>query len=335
MNDKPEFNIKQVVLAFSLIAAGALGRYLLVSFNLQPFPNFEIITVLVFLAAMLVSPVLAMFVPLLSMVFSDLLIGNPIFVGNAMNRIVLFTYSGFSIIGLISIWSRDRVARRFSHFSLKNAGIVVGLGASLVLLYDIWTNFGWWYLLYPHNLASLTTVYTLGIPFMIYHLISGVITFAVIGVPVMLYTTKKTNLALPRSFKISYKLPVVALAISLIILSFMGTSLQMPNKNEIWLEKSDETSVKIIIYGTGWTIEHNIIAQPDDTVYSLLLKCAHRYGFNVESTYWEEYNATLIDAINGEKGYWMYYINGELDWTACDKKTVSNGDVIEWKLSSS
>jgi len=334
MINKTQFNFKQVMLTISLIVVGALGRYLLVSFNLQPFPNFEIVTVLVFLAAMLVSPILAMFVPLLSMISSDLLIGNPIFIGNAMNKIVLFTYSGFSLIALIGIFSRDRLAKRFSQFSLKNAGIVVGLGVGFVLLYDIWTNFGWWYLLYPHNLTSLATVYILGVPFMIYHLISGIITFTVIGVPIMFYITKKAEFPLIRPVKILYKLPAVALAICLIILSFTGAALKMPNKGEIWLEKSNEASVRIIIHGSDWTIDHNIVAQPGDTVYSLLIKCANRYGFSVESTYWEEYNATLIDAINGEKGYWMYYINGELDWTACDKKIVSNGDVIEWKLGS-
>ena len=334
MFNKAEFNFRQILLTMSLILAGTLGRYLLVSYNLQPFPNFEIVTVLVFLAAMLVSPLLAMFVPLLSMIFSDILIGNPIFVGNAMNRIVLFTYSGFSLIALIGIFSRNRLVKRFSQFNIKNAGIVVGIGAGFVLFYDIWTNLGWWYLLYPHDLASLATVYTLGIPFMIYHLISGIITFVVIGVPVMFYATNKAKISLFKPAKLSYKLPAAALAICLIILSFTGTASQMPNKSEIWLEKSDEASVKMIIYGSNWIIQHNIVAQPGDTVYSLLIKCSNRYGFKVKSTYWEEYNATLIDAINGEKGYWMYYLNGELDWTACDKKTVSNGDVIEWKLSS-
>jgi hypothetical protein len=332
MDVKKAFNFRQAILMLVLILAGALGRYLLVSFNLQPFPNFEIVTVIVFLAAMFISPVFAILVPLTSMILSDVLIGNPIFVGNAMNQIVLFTYSGFSLIALLNIWHRDKIMKKVSHVGFKSAGIVIGLGAGFVLLYDIWTNLGWWYLLYPHNLESLATVFALGIPFMIYHLISGVLTFAIIGVPILFYISHKMEWPILRPTKFVHKVPAIAIAICLIVLSFSGTALQMPEKSEIWLEKSDASSVRIIIYGSDWTIDHNIVAKPGSTVYSILIDCAGRYGFNVESTFWEEYNATVINSINGEKGNWMYYINGELDWTSCDKKIVSNGDVIEWKL---
>ena len=86
-------DINQIVLTIGLILIGALGRFILVGTEMQPFPNFEIIMVMTFLAALVLKPTLAIFVPLLSMMLSDLLIGNPIFVGSQMNRIVLFTYS--------------------------------------------------------------------------------------------------------------------------------------------------------------------------------------------------------------------------------------------------
>ena len=90
----------EILLLIGFIGIATLGRYILFGLGVQPFPNFEIIMVITFLAALFLKPTFAIFVPLLSMIFSDILIGNPIFVGSQMNRIVLFTYSGFAIIAI-------------------------------------------------------------------------------------------------------------------------------------------------------------------------------------------------------------------------------------------
>ena len=113
MEIKKISDLTQILLMIGLILIGALGRYILVGFGIQPFPNFEVIMVVTFLAIMLLKPTIAIFVPLLSMIFSDLLIGNPIFIGSQMNRIVLFTYSGFAMIALINVFNRERFDEEF------------------------------------------------------------------------------------------------------------------------------------------------------------------------------------------------------------------------------
>lgn len=339
MNMKNQINRQQLMLFIGLILLGTIGRYVLFGMGLQPFPNFEVIMVITFLAVMLIRSPLALIVPLLSMIGSDLLIGNPIFIGDQMNRIILFTYSGFALIGLMNLFNRERLWKRFGQFRLRNVGLAAGLGVGFVLLYDIWTNLGWWYLLYPHDASSLLMVYSAGIPFMVYHLISGVVTFLAIGLPVILYAAKKKEemQAHPWKLKTIHKLPAVLLVLGLITLSFTGTALKVPNNSEIWVEKSDLTSVRIEIIGEDWTITDHLVAYPGDTAFSLLERCAENNGFSVDATYYPEFDATLINTINNAVGgtegkYWQYYVNGELPSVGADKYLLSNGDALTWSF---
>ena len=48
----------------------------------------------------------------------------------------------------------------------------------------LWTNFGVFWINYEHTIGSLFLVYALGIPFMLYHLLSSIVTFSLIGFPV-------------------------------------------------------------------------------------------------------------------------------------------------------
>jgi len=305
--------------------------------GVQPFPNFEVIMVVTFLAVMLIRSPLALIVPLISMIGSDLLIGNPIFVGDQMNRIVLFTYSGFAIIGLLNLLNKERLWRNLGQVRLKSVGLMAGLGIGTVLLYDIWTNMGWWYLMYPHDASSLVMVYTAGLPFMAYHLISGIVTFCAIGLPVLLYAAKKNDQRQLHPFKLKMiqKIPAVILVLSLIALSFTGTAFKVPQKNEVWVEKSDQTSVRIIINGDGWTLTDNLVAYQGDTAFTLLERSAQQNGFSVDSTYYASFDATLVDSINNAVGgtdgkYWQYYVNGELPDIGADKYILINGDVLTW-----
>jgi hypothetical protein len=216
MQDK----IREIVGFLALSFFAIIGRYLLVANHLQPFPNFEIVTVAAFLAVMLVDIRIAILIPLLGMVGSDLLIGNPIFIGEKMNQIVMFTYSGFALAALIIIFGKSKLKPIFSKINAKSALFAGGMGASLVLIYDLWTNFGWWYLLYPHNIHSLLIVYSLGLPFMLYHLISGVTTFVFIGLPISALAISKLEISIPK--KISHKIPAAIIGIILVIISFTG-----------------------------------------------------------------------------------------------------------------
>jgi len=330
-------NLHQVLLLVILIVIGTIGRYLLVAQNLQPFPNFEIIMVLTFLAAILMRSSLAIAVPLCSMIFSDLLIGNPIFVGSQMNRIVLFTYSGFAMIALVNIFNRKRFKRGLGEIKLANIGIAAGLGVGFVLLYDIWTNIGWWYLIYPHTLSSLATVFTAGIPFMIYHLISGVVTFLAIALPVTAFVHQNFKLDLPKTVKTIQKIPVVLLVVLLIALSFTGTALKMPTRSEIWLEEVDQTSVTLVIRGDDWILEDHYLAYADDTAFTILQRAASDHELSLEYTYYEQFDSLLVDSVNhdvnGENNrYWQYYVNEEIPMIGADKYSVKNGDYLEWRF---
>ena len=338
------FNIKNnkeffldILLLIGFIVIGTIGRTLLVGWNLQPFPNFEIIMVITFLAVIFLKSPLAIFVPLFSMMLSDMLLGNNIFVGNQMNRIVLFTYSGFTMIAIVNIFYRKKFKNNLGKIKLKNIGIAAGLGIGFVLIYDTWTNVGWWYLIYPHTIGSLSAVFAAGIPFMIYHMISGVITFVAIALPIVSFAPMNYKIEIPIKIKNSHKIPILALVIGLIALSFTGTAIQIPEKSEIWLENSDETSVKLVVIGDTWMIKDNIFAYKEETVFSILEEFTERNSIFLKSTYYEQFDSVLIDSIginqNGGNGkYWQYYVNGDIPMVGCDKFNIFNGDYIEWRF---
>jgi hypothetical protein len=339
MNMKNKVNLQQVITLIALILFGTIGRYVLFGMGAQPFPNFEVIMVVTFLAVMLIRSPLALIVPLISMIGSDILIGNPIFVGDQMNRIVLFTYSGFAIIALINLFNKDRLWNGIGQFRLRSVGLAAGLGVGYVLLYDVWTNMGWWYLMYPHDVTSLAVVYTAGIPFMIYHLISGIVTFCALGLPIVLYAAKKKEGMHLQPFKLKmiHKVPAVFLVLGLIALSFTGTALKVPEKSEVWVERSNQTSVHIVIIGDDWTITDNLVAYKGDTALTLLERCSQKNSFTIESTYYEQFDSTLINSINGAVGgtdgkYWQYYVNSELPNVGADKYIILNGDVLTWSF---
>ncbi len=221
MELKKKFPRDNLILFIGLIMIGILGRYVLFGLGVQPFPNFEVIMVLTFLAVLFLHPAIAFLVPLISMMGSDLLIGNSVFVGHQMNQIVLFTYSGFMLIALINTIYREKLRSSMKTFTLRNVGLISGLGVGFVLLYDVWTNFGWWYLIYPHTLQSLGAVFIAGIPFMIYHLLSGLTTFLVIAVPILLIANQQSTKEGYEESSLQ-KLPVALATGLIIILSFIG-----------------------------------------------------------------------------------------------------------------
>ena len=330
-------NTHQILAMLLLIAIGTISRYLLVGFDLQPFPNFELIMLVTLLAALVIKPTLAIFIPLTCMILSDILIGNPIFIGNQMNRIVIFTYSGFALIATINIMFREKLTPLFSKITIKSTGMIAGIGIGFVLLYDIWTNFGWWYLMYPHNPSTLATVYMLGIPFMIYHIISGIVTFIVIGIPFMIFLNNRYDITKPFKKQNLQKFPVLALSLILIALSFTGTAARVPEKQDFSLHNYDETTVHIVLIDKEWTISDYIVAEKDETVFTILQKMGQRNGFSVEYTYYTEFDAILIDSINNvENGadgkYWQYYVNDDIPMVGADNHPVENGDSIEWRF---
>jgi len=156
--------------SLSIFILGFLGRILL-----HDYPNFETIMVASFLSAMLLPRNLTLIVTIAMIVSSDIYLGY-----FASSKIILFTYTGFLFVSFLT----NKFKKKIDGGLRPNT--VYKFGASsiiLTLIYDIWTNFGVFLLTNNHTLDNLIYVYILGIPFMLYHLISSLVMFTLIGFP--------------------------------------------------------------------------------------------------------------------------------------------------------
>ena len=172
--EKRNLEIGKIIVFLLMIGAG--GRVLLNSY-----PNIETVMVSVFLAAMLLPRHLSVITSLAIIVLSDWYLGYLPNSGNILASIVVFTYSGFLLVNIFGVKIQNWISGKFGSCAVLKFS---GAGISFALIYDIWTNFGVWFLNYDHTLENLITVYLLGIPFMLYHMMSSVATFTIIGIPV-------------------------------------------------------------------------------------------------------------------------------------------------------
>ena len=172
--EKRNLEIGKIIVFLLMIGAG--GRVLLNSY-----PNIETVMVSVFLAAMLLPRHISVITSLAIIVLSDWYLGYLPNSGNILASIVVFTYSGFLLVNIFGVKIQNWISGKFGSSAVLKFS---GAGISFALIYDIWTNFGVWFLNYDHTLENLITVYLLGIPFMLYHMMSSVATFTMIGIPV-------------------------------------------------------------------------------------------------------------------------------------------------------
>ena len=157
--------------AILLFALGFGGRVVLHDYH-----NFETVMVSVFLAAMLLPATMALIVTLSIMILSDLYLGY-----FGVSKILFFTYTGFVLVSLVSSKFKDKIGGGFSSgtmYKFTSSGII------FALIYDTWTNFGVFWINYNHTIENLFLVYALGLPFMLYHILSSVMTFSLVGFPV-------------------------------------------------------------------------------------------------------------------------------------------------------
>jgi len=172
--EKRNIEIGKIVIFLLMIGAG--GRILLNSY-----PNIETVMVSVFLAAILLPRHLSIITSLAIIVLSDWYLGYLPDSGNILASIIVFTYSGFLLVNIFGTKIQNWISGKFGSGTVLKFS---GAGISFALIYDIWTNFGVWFLNYEHTLENMITVYMLGIPFMLYHMMSSVATFTMIGIPV-------------------------------------------------------------------------------------------------------------------------------------------------------
>jgi len=140
-----------VLLSAVLIAAAVGWRVL--NNNLHIAPNLEIVTATTVLAAIILGWRGAIVVPLISMVVSDLIIGN--------SSIYIYTWSSFALIGACALVLR-KLNKKPGWQILSSAGFAIVSS----FLFFVVTNFGVWAQgWYPGTLNGLIQSYTMAIPF--------------------------------------------------------------------------------------------------------------------------------------------------------------------------
>lgn len=144
-------SLKTTIVIGSLISLAVIWR--IINNRLMIAPNLEIITAASALAAVILRSKIAIVVPILSMIISDLIIGN--------SSIFIFTWSAFALIGVASLFMT-----RFNKQPLKQVGYSFGFAIASSFTFFVVTNLGVWLQgWYPATLAGLIDCFLLAIPF--------------------------------------------------------------------------------------------------------------------------------------------------------------------------
>jgi len=148
---KNRINLKKVALIICLITLAVGWR--IINHNFQFAPNLELVTVVSVLAAIIFGWRIAIIVPIVTMIISDIIIGN--------SSIFIFTWGTFAIIGLSAVILKKLNEK--PKMQILSSG---GFAAASTFLFFIVTNFGVWLQgWYPATLAGLIDSYVMAIPF--------------------------------------------------------------------------------------------------------------------------------------------------------------------------
>ncbi|MBN2602842.1 MAG: hypothetical protein JXA91_01760 [Candidatus Thermoplasmatota archaeon] len=181
-------NISKIFIASALIVIGVIGRlafleflpsspslYITLNNVTQPvlmMDLFFLVAIICILSGLLFKSYFVFLVPLSIMIITDIIIGN--------DFIFLFTWSGFAMIGFISL-----VLNSKNKFTIKNTPLIFGASIGSVLLYDLWTNLGCWLGWYPNTIEGLSLCFTNALPFTLWHLLSTTVALTVIVLPIL------------------------------------------------------------------------------------------------------------------------------------------------------
>lgn len=203
-------NAQRLILALILIGVGIIGRICLKEL-LPPgsswcmFDMFAAVAVFALLAGCLLGGVFTFIVPISIMLISDIYLGN--------TYIFLFTWSGFTFVGLLGYALRNKVS-----YTPKFILSLTGTGILGVLVYDLWTNFGWWLgPFYPHTVEGLALCYLMALPFTLGHLISTLVVVPLVSIPAVYiykYGLPKVDISISRVEKYVTMCTVIGLSIS-------------------------------------------------------------------------------------------------------------------------
>jgi len=218
-------NKNRLMLAVLLITFGSIIRILLHN-NLPGSPSiyitingitqpmfmldlFFVVAIISILSGLLLGGYFTFIVPISTMIITDVIIGN--------NWILLFTWSGFAILGLIGYILKPKNSLKIRHVPR-----ILGAGIGGILLYDIWTNFGTWLGgWYTHTWGGLVLCYTRALPFMFWHLLSTTITITLVIVPIIYLKEHKETIPDFQIKPLEKRISIAAPAI-LMILALLG-----------------------------------------------------------------------------------------------------------------
>jgi len=125
-------------------------------------PNVELVMVASVLASMYLGREWGAVLAVMSLVLSDLVIGN--------TMIVVFTWSAFAVIGFGGNW----ISKWKGNKQVVAAG---GYGLISALWFYFYTNFGVWLMggMYKKTFVGLMKSYQMGLPFLRIHAVSSVL----------------------------------------------------------------------------------------------------------------------------------------------------------------
>ncbi len=183
-------NMSKIFIASALITIGVIGRlafleflpsspsiYITLNSVTQPMfmmDLFFLVAIICVLSGLLLKSYFVFLVPLSIMIITDIIIGN--------NFIFLFTWSGFIMIGFISL-----VLKSKNKFTIQKTPLIFGASIGSVLLYDLWTNLGCWLGWYPNTIEGLIICFNNALPFTLWHLLSTTVALTVIVLPILYF----------------------------------------------------------------------------------------------------------------------------------------------------
>ena len=216
----------RLMLAILLISFGSILRILLHN-NLPTSPSiyitingitqpmfmldlFFVVAIISIISGLILGGYYTFIVPISTMMITDIILGN--------NWILLFTWSGFALLGLIGY-----ILKAKNSFTIKHVPRILGAGIGGILLYDLWTNFGTWLGgWYTHTWDGLVLCFTKALPFMFWHLLSTTIAIALIIVPILYLKEHRVTVpefqVKPLEKRIAIAAPIILMVLAVISL---------------------------------------------------------------------------------------------------------------------
>jgi len=215
-------NKNRIIIGILLITIGSIVRIMLhnnlpsppsiyitingLTQSMFMFDLFFVVAIISIISGIILGGYYTFIIPISTMIVSDIVIGN--------NWIILFTWSGFTILGLIGYFLKSK-----NKVSVKHIPGILGLGIGGILLYDLWTNFGTWLggWGYAYTWEGLTLCYTMALPFMLWHLLSTTIAMIIVLVPIIYLKEHKVTIPDFKITQMEKRITIAAPALLMIL----------------------------------------------------------------------------------------------------------------------